>query len=253
MKQRLTNWGNKILNLIYPKGIKCMFCTGELNNRSYNNTCENCLEKLPFITNACEKCGAAMNDNQHGVCLKCKKRNFDFVQAKSVFEYCDSPLKVVHNLKYNSKTYLVEYMVRYLLDVYATWDMFADFVTCVPMFKLKEKARGYNQSKLLATEFSNQTKIPFVEFCAKVVDTLSQTELNTQQRLENVEDSFAFKPEFKKQIKGKVVLIIDDVITTGATTNEISKVLLNAGAKACYVLSFAHTKLNQLNFETKDN
>lgn len=247
MKQKISKFKDMILNLMFPSGIKCMFCDDELNQNSYNTTCENCLETLPFIKNACERCGSQMRENQQGVCLKCKSTNYNFTQAKSVFEYNEAPLVVVHNLKYNGKKYLVQYMVKYLLDIYATWNVFPDFVTNVPMFKLKEKARGYNQSKLLADEFSKKSNIPFYEFCAKVVDTQSQTDLNTKERMENVMDSFAFKPEFKKMIKGKTILIIDDVLTTCATTSEVSKVLLNAGAKECFVLSFAHTKLQQIN------
>ena len=249
MKQKMSKFKDMVLSLMFPSGIKCMFCANELNQNSYNTTCENCLEVLPFIKNPCEKCGATMNSNQQGVCLKCKSNNLNFSQARSVFEYKDSPLIVVHNLKYNGKKYLVKYIVKYLLDIYSTWNVFADIVTCVPMFELKEKARGYNQSKLLAEEFSLNAKLPFYELCAKAVDTPSQTELNTQERMNNVADSFVLKKEFKKTIKGKTILIIDDVITTGATTSEISKTLINAGAKDCYVLSFAHTKLEQLNFE----
>ncbi len=232
------------MNLMFPSGIKCMFCTNELNQNSYNATCENCLEILPFIKNSCERCGSSMGENQQGVCLRCKSKNFNFVQAKSVFDYTDTPLNVIHNLKYNGKKYLVEYIVKYLLDTYSTWNVFADIVTCVPMFEEKEKIRGYNQSKLLAEEFSSKANIPFYDLTIKSVDTPSQTALNTDERLKNVEDSFAFKKEFKKLVKDKTILIIDDVVTTGATTSEISKVLLKAGVKECFVLSFAHTKLN---------
>ena len=246
MKQKMSKIKEAILNLIYPKDIKCMFCANELNQNSYNATCEECLRKLPFITNSCGRCGSQMKENQQGVCLNCKKRNYNFIQARSVFEYVDKPLAVVHNSKYNDKKYLLEYMVKYLLDVYATWNVFADFITCVPMFETKEKEREYNQAKVLAEVFSEKAKIPFVEFCVKAVDTPSQTNLNTQERLENVKDSFAFKTEFKKLIKNKVVLIIDDVITTCATTSEVAKTLLEAGAKECYVLSFAHTTLNEI-------
>jgi len=252
MKQKISKFKDMVLDLMFPSGIKCMFCANELNQNSYNTTCEICLETLPFIKNPCERCGSAMGENQMGVCLRCKSKNFNFVQAKSVFEYVNTPLNVVHNLKYNGKKYLSKYIVKYLLDIYSTWNVFADIVTCVPMFEEKEKARGYNQSKLLAEEFSRVAKVPFYELCSKVVDTPSQTELNTNERLNNVADSFAFKRELKKTIKGKTILIIDDVITTGATTSEISKVLLNAGAKECYVLSFAHTKLQELDFEKEE-
>ncbi len=249
MKQKISKLKDKILDLIFPKNIKCMFCTGELNQNSYNTTCENCLETLPFITNACERCGSQMGENQTGVCLKCKNTNYNFTQARSVFEYVDKPLAVIHNLKYNGKKYLAEYMVKHMLDVYAKWNAFVDIITFVPMFELKQKARGYNQAQLLADEFSKKINIPCYELCVKVVDTTSQTELDNKERMKNVEDSFAFKKEFKDLIKGKRILIIDDVITTGATTSEISKVLKSAGSKECYVLSFAHTKLQQMSVE----
>ena len=249
MKQELNKFKEMILNLIYPKNIKCMFCSGELNQNGYNAACEDCLESIPFIENACERCGSSMQKNQTGVCLNCKSRNFYFVQAKSVFEYTAEPLVVVHNLKYNGKKYLAEYMAKWLAETFATWNIFPDIITNVPMFELKEKARGYNQSRLLAEEFSKLVKIPFYELCVKVVDTASQTDLNTKERRENVLDSFAFKREFKKLINGKIILIIDDVVTTGATCSEISKMLTEAKAKECYVLSFAHTYLPQISFE----
>ena len=252
MKQKISKFKDMILNLMFPSGIKCMFCTNELNQNAYNTTCENCLQTLPFIKNPCGRCGSAMGENQQGVCLRCKSNNLNFVQAKSVFEYTDEPLNVVHNLKYNGKKYLNEYIVKYLLDVYAKWNVFADIVTCVPMFELKEKVRGYNQSKLMAEEFALKTKIPFYELCVKFVDTPSQTALNTMDRINNVADSFAFRKEFKKIVKGKTILIIDDVLTTGATTSEISKVLLKAGAKDCFILSFAHTKLQPLQAENNE-
>lgn len=234
---------------MFPSGIKCMFCGDELNQNEYNTTCENCLETLPFITNPCERCGSAMLANQKGVCLKCKNTNYYFTLAKSIFEYTDKPLNVVHNLKYNGSLYLVDYIVKYLTDEYAKWNVFPDFITNVPMFETKERKRGYNQSKLLAEKFAELAKIPFNEFCVKVVDSTSQTELNTKERLKNVLDSFAFKSEYKDLIKNKTILIIDDVITTGATTSEISRILINAGAKECYVLTFAHTKLQKVDFE----
>ena len=249
MKQKMKRFANKVLDLMYPKSIKCMFCAEELNHLEYNCTCENCMSTLPFIANPCSRCGSPMTVNQKGVCLKCKTRNFYFEEAKSIFEYRKDPLKVVHNLKYNNGLYLVEPMVKYLTDVYSTWNVFADVVTCVPMFETREKMRGYNQSKLLAKEFANKTKVPFVELCAKVVDTKSQTELNTKERIENVKDSFVVKKEYLEKIKGKTILIIDDVVTTGATTSEISKMLTEAGAQTCYVLTFAHTVLEQVQAE----
>ncbi len=234
---------DKILDLIFPKNIKCLFCRNELNEKSNNSTCEDCLQTLPFIVNPCSKCGSEMITNLALICPVCHTRNYHFIQAKSVFVFRGLPLKVVHNLKYGDKKFLAENMAKYLSEIYGKWNVFADMVTCVPMFPTKEKERGYNQSRLLAEEFSHLSKVKFVQFCDKVIDTPSQTELDTRKRILNVANSFKFRTELKPLIKDKTILIIDDVITTGATTSEVSKILVENGAKECYVLSFAHTSL----------
>lgn len=247
MKQKIKKFANKILDLIYPKNIKCMFCAEELNQNSYNCTCEVCLKSLPYIMRACEHCGTELNEEETGVCFRCKTANYNFVQAKSVFSYKDLPLNVIHNFKYNKKKYLTEYIVKYLLDAYGTWNLFADFVTFVPMFPQKEKERGFNQAKLMAERFADGAKLSFLDCCEKIKDASSQTNLDAKQRAQNVKDCFKVKSEHKKFIKNKIILIIDDIVTTGATTSELSRVLIEAGAKACYVLSFAHTQLLPIN------
>ena len=249
MKLKLNKLKEYVSNLMFPNDIKCVFCGEELNQNSHNSTCEECLQNMPFISNPCMRCGSPMNKNQQGVCLKCKSRNLNFIQAKSVFSYDDKPMMVVHKLKYSGKKYLVDSIVQYLSETYGTWNLVADIVTNVPMFPTKEKERGFNQSFLIAKEFSKIVKVPFAELCAKTVDTPSQTTMNTRERLENVKNSFNLKPEFKSQIKNKTILIVDDIITTGATTSEISKVLLENGAKECFVLSFAHTDIDQMQTE----
>lgn len=251
MKQKINKLKDKIMNLMFPNDIKCMFCMEELNQNSYNCTCEHCLNTLPVIKKSCARCGSPMSENQQGVCVKCKSKNFNFVQAKSIFEYIEKPLNVIHRIKYNGELYLVEHVVKYLLDVYGMWNVFADVVTSVPMFPTKQKERGFNQSSLFAEEFAKRAKLDFKELCDKIIDTESQTKLNTKERMKNVENSFMVKTDVKRFVKNKIVLIIDDVITTGATTSEVSKVLMNAGAKACYVLTFAHTNINQMEFENK--
>lgn len=228
---------------MYPKDIKCVFCAEELNQNSYNCTCENCLKTLPFIFNACSRCGTNLNKEECGVCFRCKTANYNFIQARAVFDYKDYPLSVVHRFKYNKKKYLCDYMIKYMLEEYGRWNLFADYVTFVPMFPLKEKERGFNQAKLMAEKFSELSKVPLIDCSEKIKDTKSQTDLTAKERADNIKDSFRFKNECKKEIKGKTILIIDDVVTTGATTSELSKVILQAGAKECYVLSFAHTQL----------
>ena len=231
---------------MYPKNIKCVFCDEELNQNEINKVCEKCYPTLPFIKNPCLRCGSEMNANQSGVCLRCKSNNYNFTTANSIFVYENEIVKAIHGIKYGGKKHLIKPLTNFMLHKYATNNIFADYVTNIPMFPKKEKERGYNQSFLFAKYFADKANLQHIELCEKVKDTDSQTSLNINERLKNIKDSFTIKPQFKNKIKDKTILIIDDVFTTGATTTELSKVLLSAGASKCYVLTLASTKLNQI-------
>lgn len=252
MKIKFTKIKNYLLNLIYPKNIKCIFCNDELNQNEINNTCESCFPSLPFVKNPCEKCGCEMNENQVGVCLKCKRNNFNFEKAISVFVYENELVKVIHGIKYKGKKYLIKPLTKFMLEKFATSNIFVDIVTNIPMHPTKIKERGYNQSLEFAKIFAKEANINHIELCNKTTNTTSQTSLNILERLENVKDSFSLKDNMKRIIKDKSILIIDDVLTTGATTSELAAILLKAGASKCYVLSLASTKLNQITVE-QDN
>ena len=246
-KQLLSSIKNKILDLVFPKDIKCCFCGEELNSKAKNRTCVGCCEKLPFIKNPCLKCGSEMENNTQGLCLKCSKNNMDFLLARAVFCYEDRPMSLVRKVKYEDSTQKIENMVDYMVECFNQHKLSADIVTFVPMTERKEKWRGFNQSKLIAEEFAKRVQLPVVETCKKIVDNESQTDLNFSKRKQNVKDNFKFVAESKSEISCKTVLIIDDVVTTGATVNEIARILKLNGARECLVLSFAHTRIKQDN------
>ncbi len=237
MKQKINKFKEFILNLMYPKNIKCVFCDEELNQNEINKVCENCYETIPFVKNPC---------------LRCKTNNYNFTTAISVFVYENEIVKAVHGIKYGGKKHIIKPLTNFMLEKFATNNIFVDYVTNIPMYPTKEKERGYNQSFLFAKHFADKANLQHIELCEKIKDTTSQTSLNITERLQNIKDSFAFKPQFKNKIKDKTILIIDDVFTTGATSTELSKVLLSAGASKCYVLTLASTKLNQITFD-QDN
>lgn len=243
MTNFLKRFNKYLLKLVYPNGIKCIFCGDELDNNSYNFCCANCLKTLPFIKACCIRCGNPMNENSDAVCFSCKTNNYNFVNAFSVFEYRDEILNVIHKFKYNSGKYLYKPLSKFMLDYYVTKNLKVDCVTYIPMFNKKEKSRGYNQAKLLAEEFAKSVKLPVYSFCKKIKDNTSQTSLDFKLRYKNVMDSFQFDKSLKNEIKGKKVLIIDDIFTTGATANELCKVLIKHGASECYVFTLAHTPL----------
>jgi len=246
LKEKLNKFGKYLKDIVFPRNLKCIFCKEELNQNEMNSTCEVCLQTLPFITNACPRCGGVLPKEATGVCVDCKINNYDFISAFSVFEYKNEVVSVIHNLKYNGKTYLVKPIAKFMAQRFATENIEIDFLTSVPIHAEKFKVRGFNQSELLAKGICELLGYKYLELCQKVINTKSQTELNFSERKDNVKDSFAFNKQFKGQVKGKSVLIIDDIFTTGATSNEICKVLLKAGVAKCYVLTFAHVNINRL-------
>ena len=234
-----------ILDIIYPRHIKCIFCGEELNELAHNDTCVECLNKLPFIIHGCPKCGGVIEDNNTGVCLTCKRNmnSYYFDEAKSVFIYMDDVVNLVHNYKLENRKFLSEPMAKYLTERLITWGINVDYITAVPLHENREKVRHFNQSKEIALKVSEAVEIPYIDCVKKIKDNARQALLNIKDRKANVTDAYQFIKPFKNTIKDKSILLIDDVFTTGATTNEISKILKNAGAKCIYILTFAHSVL----------
>jgi ComF family protein len=110
-------------------------------------------------------------------------------------------------------------------------------ITSVPLRNGRLVERGFNQSRVLACEISKEFGIPFSEILSKSKNTRHQNELSREERLVNLEGSFKANPG--NALRGAKVLLIDDVMTTGATLNECSKVLLHSGAKVvrCFTLA----------------
>lgn len=116
-----------------------------------------------------------------------------------------------------------------------------DVVTFVPMTKRALKKRGYNQSKILAQIISEKFKIKIISPIVKTRETKDQIGLNAEQRWKNIESSFEIKD--KKSIDSKVILLVDDVITTGATTYYCANSMLKSGAKEIIILTAAKSRI----------
>lgn len=113
-----------------------------------------------------------------------------------------------------------------------------DAIIPVPLHSEKEKERGYNQAKILAKELARRKQIPFIEDqLIKVRRTLPQTSLEAKERGKNLRG--AFEIEDREKIEGKIVLLVDDVFTTGSTLQECSLVLRRAGALEVRALTVA--------------
>ena len=213
---------------------RCVVCKREKFNDGF--VCESCEKVLPYIEKRCKHCGRALLRNAD-VCDECRGELISFNQAVSVFDYGESIATLIRNFKYEGQRYLKEYFGEKLYTCFINSNINCDIVTYVPMSSKEYKKRGYNQAELLAKEFIKRTKYPIFNGLIKRKETKRQAGLNFKERLENLESAFAVKN--KKTINGKNVLLIDDVLTTGATAERVSATLKRAGALRVYVLTVA--------------
>ncbi len=141
--------------------------------------------------------------------------------------------KIIHHFKYRKKTNLAIFFGRAMASIIKSHYFLkdADTIVPVPLFWWKNLRRGYNQAALLSEIISQECNIKMNDILKRIKNTKTQTRLNEEARRKNVLDAFRVK---QNGIKGKRVILIDDVMTTGATINECARVLKEAGAKEVY-------------------
>lgn len=233
-----------LINAFYPKHIKCICCKNELDTTNVYDMCENCYNTFPFIkTNFCNRCGLKFEKDGGGICLNCKANNFNFDLARSVAHFDDRVANVIHKFKYARYKFLAEPLSYLLYDTLLIQNWKIDLICYVPLFEAREKERGYNQSRELALNLSKLTDIKICHDIIRIRNTPTQTQLSRSKRQENVKD--CFKLANPKQFNNLNILLIDDVFTSGSTTDEISKILKKAKANKVYVLTLAHAGFKQ--------
>ena len=148
--------------------------------------------------------------------------------------------------KVSSKKFTIDEAVDFakiLASKFAESGISADIVTYVPTTAKKLKERRYNQSAEMAKEFAKLTNLVCLDLLDKTKDTIEQKELTRSERLKNLIGSIVTKDKW--QVKGKDILVIDDVFTTGGTMDACAKALKRAGANKVYGLTVCKTLLEQ--------
>jgi len=206
-----------LVNFIFPP--KCIFCNKLLDITAMINICPSCYERIPFYDSVVRR------DNfflENGGCDK-------FVCA---CHYSGIIKDAIIRYKFFNKPSYCETLAFLLSEKIKEMTNIGDFdiIMSVPLHKNKQNSRGYNQSLLISKYISKIFNIPDVSASLqRVKDTRSQSLLDKEQRRDNVRDAFEVKDMAK--VKGRNVLLIDDVLTTGSTLDECSRVLKQSGAK----------------------
>ena len=226
------------------RGYACDSCGAELFDYPTNRLCGECEAKLLKTGERfCEKCGR--QTRAVGVCLTCKSHVPKFTRAFSPFPYVGTAAKLVNKMKNGSPRlalYLGERMAEYFLLQTKETDL---LVIPVPTTEKRLKERGYNQAEALAKsvcsslERVGKSVVLDVEALQKIRENVAQKQLGFSDRAKNI--SGAFHLHKRKILNGKTVLLIDDIMTTGATGSACAELMINAGAKAVYFLTAVAT------------
>ena len=226
----------------------CRICEQPLARLTRIPVCEPCLSSVrPSEVVSCGLCGEALDflsPEAPAICPVCRRAPPRFDSAISFGAYDGALRRLVHLLKYEHLRPAAQILGGKLAEAITRWEFEVDrpvLVIPVPLHRTKLRQRGFNQSELIARSVLKAMPDLTLELhggnLRRTRATVSQTGLTRHQRRENVRGAFVVKaPE---QVKGRSVLIVDDVYTTGTTLNECARVVRAAGAKQVVVATVA--------------
>ena len=210
-----------MLDFLFPNHT-CLACKGESNAPKNPHICDKCAENLPV--------------NTKHMSLKNRTQKQHFNKAYAAFKYQDPVVGLILRLKYNAESHVATALAPYMRATLQHHKVSADFAIPIPLCKKRQKFRGYNQALLLAKELD----LPVLDdVLLRTKITEAQKNMTVDERAENLNDAFEVTENGRKKIKNKRIILVDDVFTSGATTNGCARVLLEAGAKEVNVCSIA--------------
>ena len=229
-----------LLDFILP--LRCLVCGKIIKSKGC--LCSECFHNIKFIPEPyCHHCGRPLNGDKDDIeglcCISCLTKRTNFHLCRSAVEYDDFSKRIILDFKFRdhleNRKLLTQWMLLAGKDIFNAG---VDLIIPVPLYFTRLLSRKYNQSAILSAELSKMTSIPAdYKSLKKIRNTLPQVQCNGTKRRTNIKNAFQVKNPNK--IKGKRILLIDDVYTTGSTLNECCKVLLKAGATSVDILTVA--------------
>ncbi len=243
---RLRGWIEGALSLFYPEVCQC--CGEERATPAEGFVGAQCREQVQWIRPPfCERCGLPFEGSitTRFECANCQELELHFEQARSAVAARGLVLDVIHRYKYQRALWFEPFLAELLVRAAApalragTWGS----IVPVPLHPLKQSEREFNQAERLARRLSKAAQVPLdTRLLKRVEPTRSQTLLSRAERAANVRRAFALKGQ--PSLAGQNVVLVDDVLTTGATTSACAKVLRDAGAAQVCVWTVARGLLH---------
>lgn len=246
MREVYQEISRSVLNLLFPS--HCYFCKKILPRGSC--ICESCVNELEIIEGVfCRRCGAPISHDEASEstgCIHCADLFFSFRRNESIGVFSGKLRELVHLFKFQKRRSLFHIFSSLASKYKRHYIEEHHILVPVPLTRTRHSERGFNQSSLIACALSHRVKIGYSgELLKRVGNSPPQsTVLSRELRNNNMADSFVLRKRFFEQIKGKDVLLVDDVLTTGATASACARALYDGGAKNVDVLTIGRTKVS---------
>jgi len=223
---------------------RCLSCNTSLPGNTELLFCTACLAAIDFIrAPLCPICGRPFPDavGSSHPCGNCLTNPPHFNTARAVAHYCGPLADAIHGFKYSGRTFGLATFALLARQLAPPPAMVADCILPVPLHPQRLRQRGFNQALLLARAlFPDQQRLIDAELLVRSRWTEPQTTLSGEARRRNLNNAFAVTDPAR--IKGRNVLLVDDVFTTGSTVNECARCLRKAGSNAVHILTLARVK-----------
>ena len=231
------------IELVLP--AQCLLCRLPSNNKLI---CKHCQKVLIQDRPCCRHCGLSLPQSQ-AFCGDCLKQSHLFTQLHALADYQKPYPALIKKFKYAKQLINGELLALLLIKSIIRNISFQqlsqiDYLLPAPLHPQKHQQRGFNQAQLIAQKISKQLHTPvLLDTVKRQKQTLAQEGLSLQKRKANLKNAFIIHPEQKTKLSGSYIVIIDDVVTTGATVNSLCQALLQAGVKRIDVWCICRTAL----------
>lgn len=229
---KLDYWLKNIQKLLYP--AHCLLCGTPAGDD--RDLCVECLDELPHNINSCLLCALPLTGHERGICGACLKRSPPVDGSIIPFHYAPPLDHLLLGLKFNRKLLHARLLGSLLAETIANAaEPLPDCILPVPLHPGRLRERGYNQSLELARPVSWELGVPLAPtIVRRALATVAQSTLEKEARRRNMKGAFVVQGEIPPH-----VAILDDVVTTGSTVNELARVLKRAGARRVVVWACA--------------
>jgi competence protein ComFC len=232
LRNKLTYFFKALFDFLFPP--ICLGCDKEIETGLICYQCSNQISTSAL--GVCARCGYPLKYDER--CKHCRT-NVILPRTRALGFYSEPFPPLIHALKYQGKKSLAEIFGKGLTGLLNSDPVLkqADAIIPIPLHPARQRERGYNQTELLAIELSRQTGIPIISTLKRKKNTKSQTILDPDRRQENMRGAFVVKNT--PLVLNKKVILIDDVMTSGATISSAAQTLSKAGADEVYGLVIA--------------